>query len=66
MNTREIASALTNATETEKAEFAQFLADALAPLGLDDGAAAKRQIVAAFDRFALPAEGDGADREGLV
>ena len=38
---------------------------ALAPLGLDDSDAAKRQIVAAFDRFALPPEG-GEDVEELI
>ena len=65
MNNREIATALTHATEVEKAEFAQFLADALVPLGLEDSAAAKRQIVAAFDRFALPEEG-GARAEEAV
>ena len=49
MNNREIATALTNATEVEKAEFAQVLSDALVPLGLEDSAEAKRQIVAALD-----------------
>ena len=65
MNNREIATALTHATEVEKAEFAQFLADALVPLGLEDSAAAKRQIVAAFDRFALPENGGEAAGEAV-
>jgi len=63
MSDREIATALTNATEIEKAEFAQFLASALAPLGLQDSDAAKREIVAAFDRFALPEDGHPAPEE---
>ena len=65
MNNREIAAALTNATEVEKAELAQVIAAALTPLGLEDSAAAKREIVAAFDRFALPVDG-GESVEGLI
>ena len=65
MTSREIAVALTNATETEKAEFAHFLMGALSPLGLEDGDATMRQIVAAFDRFALPEDG-GAAVEGAL
>ena len=53
-----IAEVLANASETDKAELAHFLAN-----NLDNGEHAKdsafvRQIVAAFDRFAAPRRGE--------
>jgi hypothetical protein len=60
--TNEIAVALGNATENDKAEFAQFLLDALAPHGVVPDASVKRVLVGAMDRYAAP-EG-GTDEVG--
>lgn len=57
MITNEIATALTNATENDKAEFAQFLLDALAPHGVTPDSSVKRVLVGAMDRFAAPEGG---------
>ncbi|MRX50591.1 hypothetical protein GI374_09060 [Paracoccus sp. S-4012] len=59
----EIATALANATEIEKAEFAAFLTAELARLDLADADAAKRQVVAAFDRYARPVDEAQEDAE---
>ncbi|MFD1794411.1 hypothetical protein ACFSC1_00280 [Paracoccus aurantiacus] len=48
MSEQTIAAALANASETDKAEFAHFLAD---HAGLDRDSAHVRALVAAFDRF---------------
>lgn len=47
-----LAPALAAASENDKAALAQYLLDALAASDLTDHAATKRQLVAAFDRFA--------------
>ena len=52
-----IAEMLALASETEKAEFAHFLADNLEP-GIAQDSARVREFVAAFDRFAAPREGE--------
>ena len=52
MITNEIAVALRDATENDKAEFAQFLLDALAPHGITPDGSVKRILVGAMDRFA--------------
>ena len=48
MSEQTIALALANASETDKAEFAHFLAD---HAGLDRDSTHVRALVAAFDRF---------------
>ena len=50
-----IAEVLARASEADKAEFAQFLANNLDRDTADD--ARKREYVAAFDRFAAPDQG---------
>ena len=45
MITNEIAVALRDATENDKAEFAQFLLDALAPHGITPDGSVKRILV---------------------
>ena len=52
MTNNELAAALAVASENDKAVLAQFLLDALAASDRDDHDATKRQLVAAFDRFA--------------
>lgn len=51
-----IAEALSRVDETDKIEFAHFLANNLAPEEVAKDSAYVRQIVAAFDRFAAPSE----------
>lgn len=48
---------LAEAGETEKVEFAHFLARELQPFGLNGDDATVRQVVAALDRFARPDTG---------
>ncbi|WP_136650383.1 hypothetical protein [Paracoccus aeridis] len=62
MTNNEIAIALTNATEIEKAELAQHLLDALAPHGLVQDEVAKHVIVGALSRFGAPQ--DAPERDG--
>ena len=52
MTSNQLAAALAAATENDKAALAQYLLDALASSDRDDHDATKRQLVAAFDRFA--------------
>ena len=63
MTNNEIRAALTNATEIEKAELAQFLLEALSPHGLVQDEVAKHVIVGALDRFALPEGGQAQDED---
>ncbi|MBV0892256.1 hypothetical protein KTN05_10365 [Paracoccus sp. Z118] len=63
MTNNEIRSALTNATEIEKAELAQFLLEALGPHGLMQDEVAKHVIVGALDRFAAPEGGQAQDED---
>lgn len=51
-----IAEALAHASETDKIEFAHFLANNTAPAEMAKDSAYVRQIVAALDRFAAPSE----------
>lgn len=53
-----IAEALANASETDKAEFAHFLANNLDSAEQARDGARIRAYVAAFDRFAAPIEGE--------
>lgn len=52
MTNNELAAAFAVASENDKAVLAQYLLDALRVSDLDDHSATKRQLVAAFDRFA--------------
>ncbi len=52
-----IAEALANASETDKAEFAHFLANNLDSAERSQDGARVREYVAAFDRFAAPKQG---------
>ena len=52
MTNNELAAAFAAASENDKAVLAQYLLDALARSDRDDHDATKRQLVAAFDRFA--------------
>ena len=65
MITNEIAVALGNATENDKAEFAQFLLDAMAPHGITPDGSVKRILVGAMDRYAAPEGGVDAVGETL-
>ena len=65
MITNEIAVALGNATENDKAEFAQFLMDALAPHGITPDGSVKRILVGAMDRYSAPEGGVDAVGETL-
>ena len=65
MITNEIAVALGNATENDKAEFAQFLLDALAPHGITPDGSVKLILVGAMDRYAAPEGGVDAVGETL-
>ena len=53
-----IAEALANASETDKAEFAHFLANNLDTADQSRDSARVREYVAAFDRFAAPKQGE--------
>ena len=53
-----IAEALANASETDKAEFAHFLANNLDSAEQSRDSARVRAYVAAFDRFAAPKQGE--------
>ena len=58
MTTNQIAQTLATADETEKAQFAHFIADALGQAGVTLDDAGVRLIVAACDRYAAE---NGAD-----
>ena len=60
-----IAEVLANASETDKAEFAQFLMDALAPHGITPDGSVKRILVGAMDRYSAPEGGVDAVGETL-
>ncbi|GHG28413.1 hypothetical protein [Paracoccus aerius] len=53
-----IAELLANASETDKAEFAHFLANNLDSAEQSRDGARIRDYVAAFDRFAAPKQGE--------
>jgi hypothetical protein len=53
-----IAEALANASETDKVEFAHFLANNLDSAEQSRDGARVREYVAAFDRFAAPKQGE--------
>ncbi|QIR84597.1 hypothetical protein [Paracoccus sp. AK26] len=53
-----IAEMLANASETDKAEFAHFLANNLDSAEQSRDGARIRDYVAAFDRFAAPKQGE--------
>ena len=53
-----IAEMLANASETNKAEFAHFLANNLDSAEQSRDGARIRDYVAAFDRFAAPKQGE--------
>ncbi|WP_299358491.1 hypothetical protein [uncultured Paracoccus sp.] len=52
MTTNELATAIANATETEKATLAQFVTEAMMQGERGDADATKRLVVGAMDRFA--------------
>lgn len=53
-----IAEMLARASETDKVEFAHFLANNLDSAGQSHDSARVREYVAAFDRFAAPKQGE--------